>query len=168
VTNQIAAARRTANRLANTRPPAATISVGASGAGGVERFAMFPANVTVPVGTALTFRMSSGSYDVHTATFGPGDPEKAADRALYVPQLAASFNSPSFAPAATYPSEAPGQPPATLTPTLHGNGFWNTGVMDAVGTTPLPGSNSVRFGQAGSYVFYCLIHPFMKGTVVVQ
>ncbi|MEA2254813.1 MAG: Cupredoxin-like domain, partial [Solirubrobacteraceae bacterium] len=29
-------------------------------------------------------------------------------------------------------------------------------------------SNAVTFSQAGTYTFYCLIHPFMKGTVVVQ
>jgi plastocyanin len=26
----------------------------------------------------------------------------------------------------------------------------------------------VTFAAAGTYNFYCLIHPFMKGTVVVQ
>jgi plastocyanin len=72
-----------------------------------------------------------------------------------------------FDPRGVYPSE---QPPtaAALTPALHGNGFWNTGVMDTVAGTPLPGSNSVTFGAPGKYDFYCLIHPFMKATVTVQ
>ena len=31
-------------------------------------------DLTVPVGTTVKFRMSAGSYEVHTATAGPGDP----------------------------------------------------------------------------------------------
>jgi plastocyanin len=26
----------------------------------------------------------------------------------------------------------------------------------------------VTFAQAGSFTFICLVHPFMKGTVIVQ
>ena len=51
------------------------VSVGASGAGGVEYFGFFPANKSVKVGTTVTFRMSSKSFEVHTATTGPGNPE---------------------------------------------------------------------------------------------
>ena len=73
----------------------------------------------------------------------------------------------SLDPRGVYPSE---QPPATgtLTPALHGNGFWSTGVMDTAAGTPLPASNSVTFGAPGTYEFYCLIHPFMHATVTVQ
>jgi plastocyanin len=34
--------------------------------------------------------------------------------------------------------------------------------------SPLPSSNTVTFGAPGTYTYYCMIHPFMKGTVVVQ
>jgi plastocyanin len=51
---------------------------------------------------------------------------------------------------------------------LHGNGFWNSGVLDGSSATPLPNSSKVTFGAPGTYNFYCLIHPFMKGSVVVQ
>ena len=71
--------------------------------------------------------MHPASYDVHTATTGPGNPESEPNS--YLGQIAASFNSPVFDPRAVYPSEPPG-PAGTLTPALHGNGFWNTGVMD--------------------------------------
>jgi plastocyanin len=40
--------------------------------------------------------------------------------------------------------------------------------MDGSSATPLPASSQLTFGAAGTYNFYCLIHPFMKGTVVVQ
>jgi plastocyanin len=162
---QIAADLKTAKGLANTVVPAGNVSVGASGKGGVELFAMLPATQTVPVGTTLKFSMSKLSFDDHTATFGPGDPENQPT--AYLGKLAQSVANTPFLPEAVYPSE---QPPAvgSLTPTLHGNGFWNTGIMDASSATPLPNSGSVTFTAAGTYQFYCLIHPFMHGTVTVQ
>jgi hypothetical protein len=104
-----------------------------------------------------------------TATTGPGNPEDQPNS--YLGTLAASFQEQVIDPRATFQSEEP-PTSATLTPTLHGNGFWNSGIMDRAGGAlprlPLPGSNSVRFGAPGTYVFYCLIHPFMRGTVIVQ
>jgi plastocyanin len=162
---QIAADLKTAKGLASTTVAPGNVSVGASGKGGVELFAMLPATQTVPVGTTLKFSMSALSFDVHTATFGPGDPENQPTS--YLGKLAQSIVTTPFLPEATYPSE---QPPAvgSLTPTVHGNGFWNTGFMDASSATPLPNSGSVTFAAAGTYQFYCLIHPFMHGTVTVQ
>jgi plastocyanin len=165
VTQQVADALRVATSLRTKAPPTGTVSVGASGRGGVERFAFFPAALTVPVGTVLKFEISSGSRDVHTATTGPGNPETEPNS--YLGQLETTFNSPAGGQAVIYPSEPP---PAVgnLTPTLHGNGFWNSGVMDAVNASPPPQSNSVRFAAAGAYQFYCMIHPFMHATITVQ
>jgi plastocyanin len=163
---QVDAALKTAKALANTTSPANTISVGASGAGGIERFAFFPNTLTVPTGTTVTFKMSPKSYDLHTATTGPGDPEK--EPTSYLGKLSASLQSPAFDPAAIYPSDQPGAP-ASLTPTSHGNGFWGSGFMDASSATPtLPASNAVMFAAPGTYTFYCLIHPFMKATVTAS
>jgi plastocyanin len=127
---------------------------------------MLPAEKTVPVGTRLTFRMTPGSYEDHTATFGPGNPE--SEPSSYLGVLAAGFNAPVFDQRAVYPSESPAGAGATLTPTLHGNGFWNTGVMDRSIRTPLPESDAVTFGAPGTYTYYCLIHTFMRGTITVQ
>ena len=55
-----------------------------------------------------------------------------------------------------------------VNPTLHGNGFWNSGALDTVSATPLPKSASVKFDTPGTYTYYCLIHPFMRGTITVQ
>jgi hypothetical protein len=85
----------------------------------------------------------------------------------YLGELAATFEGAVFDPRATYQSEPP-PTQATLTPLLHGNGFWSSGFMDRAPGTPPPSSNSVRFGTPGTYTFYCLIHPFMRGTVNVQ
>ena len=162
---QVATALSTSKKLDNTQVPAGTIDVGAAGKHGEELFAFVPNAVTVPVGSSLTFRMHPASYDVHTATTGPGNPE--SEPSSYLGQIAASFNSPVFDPRAVYQSEPPG-PAGTLTKALHGNGYWNTGVMDTASGSPLASSNSVRFGAPGTYDFYCLIHPFMKATVTVQ
>jgi plastocyanin len=162
---QIARDTKTSKALSSTTVTAGNVSVGASGKGGVELYAMLPATQTVPVGTTLKFSMSTLTFEDHTATFGPGDPEH--DPASYLGKLAASLDTPVFAPEAVYPSEPSGTT-GNLSPTLHGNGFWNSGIMDASSVTPLPNNNSVTFTAPGTYTFYCLIHTFMKGTVVVQ
>ena len=56
----------------------------------------------------------------------------------------------------------------TETPTAHGNGFWNSGALDNVKSSPQPTSNSVTFTAPGTYQFYCMVHPQMHGTVIVQ
>jgi len=162
---QVAAARRTAVRLAAIRPPANVVSVGAAGRGGVELMDFLPERLTVPVGTTVRFAMPVGSTEDHTATTGPGNP--MTEPRSYLGTIAASFQSPKFDPRATYPSE---RPPSTaaLSPQLHGNGFWNSGVMDAHAATPPPGVSAVTFAAAGTYRFFCLIHPFMDATVTAQ
>jgi plastocyanin len=149
-----------------TKPAANTISVGAEGKGGVSYFGMLPNTLTVPAGTRVTFAMAAGSSDIHTATFGPGDPDK---KTSYLGAIAASFQgSPVLDARGVYPSEPPGSPTAELTPTIHGNGFWNTGIMDAVAASPLPASGAVTLTTPGTYQFVCVIHTFMKGTITVQ
>ncbi len=167
VKRQIAAALKAAKPLPATKAPANSVVVGPQGKGGVAYFGFAPAKLTVPVGTAVTFQMAPGSYEDHTVSFGPANFKDERDTTTYLNKLAASFNSPAFDPAATYPSDPPGTV-ATLTPALHGNGFWNAGVMDQSSATPLPPSGKVTFGQAGTYDYYCLIHPFMHGQVIVQ
>jgi plastocyanin len=163
---QVASALKTAKALGNTTVAPGNVSLGASGKGGVERFAMFPATQTVAVGTTLRFSMSASSYEVHTATFGLGDPLNQPTS--YLGDLVARFQNDPVTPSqAVYPSDPPGTV-ASLSPTLHGNGFWSSGQLDVSSTSPLPNSNAVKFTAPGTYTFYCLIHPFMKGTVTVQ
>lgn len=146
-----------AQQVAQIKPPANTVSVGASGPGGVELFAMFPSTLAVRAGTTVSFTMPTRSREVHTATFGPEG---------YRNDLANAFGSnPANAPSALYPSDVP---QITLTPTSHGNGFANTGAMDQDDTSPLPSSNTITFSTPGTYRFECLIHPFMRGTIVVN
>jgi plastocyanin len=162
VKKQADAALKAAKGLADTKPGANTVDLGVAGKGGVEYFGMAPSNLTVAPGTTVKFQMTKGSYEAHTATFGPGNIE---DPASYLGGIAASFESPAIDPKGTYPSDVT---PVSISPTLHGNGFWSSGVLDAASASPLPGSSSVTFNTPGSYKYYCLIHPFMVGTVTVQ
>ena len=164
VAKQVSKDVSAARKLRKAKPPANTVLLGNSDRSGVEYFGMLPETLTVSVGTTVKFQMSKPSFEVHTGTFGPGDAEK--DPNSYLGQLAASFEGDQFDPRATYPSEPPGTT-GSFTSALHGNGFWNTGLLDS-NPSPLPASGQVTFAQAGSFSFVCLIHPFMKGTVIVQ
>jgi plastocyanin len=164
VTDQVNRAVATLKKVKKVKPPASTVYLGVAGKGGVERFVMSPAAATVPVGGTLTFSMAPGSREVHTATFGPGNIE---DPNSFIGKIAKSFEEPAIDQSGIYPTESPGTV-GSLTPTLHGNGYWNSGVLDATSATPLPPAAKLTFGAAGTYTYYCLIHPFMKGTVTVQ
>jgi plastocyanin len=162
---QVAQAVKIAKGLTKATLPANTVTVGNAGAHGVEYFGFLPGTLTVPAGTTVKFQMSAKSLEIHTATAGPGNPETEGDS--YLGKLARSFEAPVIDPAAVYPSDPPSAP-ASLKPASHGNGFWNSGVLDAFSATPqLPGSSSVTFAAAGTYKLYCLVHPFRVGTVVV-
>jgi plastocyanin len=152
-------------KLASTKAPSGTVLVGPAGAHGVEYFGFAPASQSVPVGTTLKFAMPAASLDLHTATTGPGDPNDPKQASTYLGQLEAAFNGPAPEPRVILPSDPVGTP-ASLTPSLHGNGFWNSGIL-ANHISPLASSNSVTFNAPGTYTFYCMIHTFMKGTVTV-
>jgi plastocyanin len=167
VKTQVKAFWKIAKTLTKKTVPANSVSVGSAGPHGVEYYGFLPGTITVPVGTTLTFQMSQASLETHTATTGPGNPETEPNS--YLGQVAASLQGTGpFDPRALYPSEPAGAA-ATLKPTLHGNGFWSSGAIDNSSASPtFPASNSVKFGAAGQYEVYCLIHPFMHGTVKVQ
>jgi hypothetical protein len=101
--------------------------------------------------------MPPRSSEVHTFTFGP-EP--------YVTQLVENLIGQFLDPRGVYPSEPPGGVP-TYTAFNHGNGFYNSGLLDSVGPSPLPSSTQLRFGAPGSFSLICVIHPFMKSTVTV-
>jgi plastocyanin len=159
VKSQVTRDIKTAIKLSKKTVPAGQVSVGNAGRGGVELFNMFPGTLHVKVGAVVTFSMSNGSREVHTATFGP---------ASYLKPLAKAFAAgPTLPPAAAYASDPPSAA-IPLSPTSHGNGFANTGIMDVDKTTPNPMSGQIKFTKAGTYQFFCLVHPFMHGTVVVK
>jgi plastocyanin len=128
--------------------------------GNVAWFRWFPKTKTVKAGTTVTFSISSKS-EIHSATFGP----RPKDFVLATPQPAGPPLL-QFNPLILLPSD----PPPTLPPYTgqnHGNGFFNTGTMDTDRASPLPASVKVTFTTPGSYVYECMIHPGMEGTITV-
>jgi len=162
---QVAKAIGVAKGFENHKAAANTVDVGVSGSGGVNLFGFVPEKLTVPVGTTVTFQAANGNSEIHTASTGPGNPDK--EPKSYLGKVAASFEGDTPDPKAVFPSD-PGAAVVGLSPTLHGNGFWSSGVTDGVGSTPLPASGKVTFAAAGTYEFYCLIHTFMHATVTAQ
>jgi plastocyanin len=156
------AAVKAAKGLETKAQPANTVALGVTAKGGVEYLGMVPSSLTVKPGTTVKFAMGKGSFEPHTATFGPGD---ITDPNSYLGAIAKSFESPAIDPRGLYPSDVT---PVSLSPTTHGNGFWNSGALDALAASPLPGEASVKLDTPGTYKFYCVIHPFMQGSVTVQ
>lgn len=144
---------------AKIKPPANTVSVGSSGPGGSELFAMFPATLHVKTGTVVTFSVSPGTREVHTVTFG--------SKAFLTQLLGGFLAAPAPTEQGLYPSDSPARGPIMLSPTSHGNGFAGTGGLDRDQTTPFGPSAQVKFTAPGTYYYICLIHPFMHGTIIV-
>lgn len=153
--DRVAAARRVAGqgRVAGPR----TVLTGV----GTTRFSSFvflPEDRTVSAGTVLNFRWA-GRNEVHTVTFGP---------AAYLSQVGRALFGDTLGALAAYPSEPPAPGPAELTPTNHGNGFLNSGILTDPGVGPGPHGFRVRFSTPGAYRYMCLIHPdTMAGTITV-
>ena len=157
---QVQADVKALKAAAKIKPAANTVSVGSAGPGGAELFAMFPSTLHVKVGTVVTFSMSRDTREVHTVTFGSQ---------AYLTTLAHGLLSdPLLTQQDLYPSDLPALGPIALSSTSHGNGFANLGGLDRDGSTPLPASGQIRFTAPGTYSYVCLIHPFMRGTIVVR
>ena len=144
---------------AKIKPPANTVSVGLAGPGGAELFGMFPSTLRVKAGTVVTFSMSAGTREVHTVSFGsPADLAKLSRGLLSDPLLTQQD---------LYPSDLPALGPIVVSQSAHGNGFATLGALDRDPATPLPASGKVAFPTPGTYHYACLIHPEMRGTIIV-
>jgi plastocyanin len=157
VATQQARDMKIAKKLVKTKITGDRVSLGVAGRHSVEILAMFPRTLHVHSGATVSFAMATLTGEAHTATFGP---------ASYLKPLEDSFTGTTFAATAIYPSSPPG---TTLpVPGTHGNGFANTGALDRDAATPLPPGAKFQFTAPGTYQFVCMIHPFMRGTVVVS
>ncbi len=165
---QYAAAVRRVAALAKAKlPPARTVQAG-NDDGPLVFFGFRPARTTVRAGQAVTFRMSRRSAESHNVAFGP---------AAYLDGLSARLLAPTrhpdgaFAvtlnPEVVYPSQPPSSPLVVQEET-HGNGFVNSGFLDADPKTPLPSAATVRFPTPGTYAYLCNLHPSMRGQVTVK
>jgi plastocyanin len=131
----------------------------------------YPAKKTVPVGTTVTFRMSTTTNEVHTVTFGSdvvlakGGFAEKLEQGVLAPLPGTGQNGPpvlGLPGAVLFPSDPT---PLAFNGTQHG-GFVSTGLLGP--DKPLPPASSVTFTSPGTYNFICLIHPEMKGQIVVQ
>jgi plastocyanin len=134
---------------------------------------IFPTTKTVPVGTAVEFRMSAGTGEIHTASFFAA---KDLVKGGYAEKLARSLGAPlpgtgqggppvlGFPGAIVYPSQ-PGE--LTYDGTQNG-GFVSTGILDGDAKSPIPQSRKITFTAPGTFSYICLIHPEMKATLTVQ
>jgi plastocyanin len=146
-------------KLTSTKVPADHVSAGASAPDGVELFHFFPATLSVKAGTVVTFSVSRDSrVEGHTASFGP---------AGYLTALSNS-SSDAATQETVFPSSNPALGPIQVSPTSHGNGFANTGLLINEPTSSFPKSEKIDFTTPGTYHFQCLIHPFMTGTIIVR
>ncbi len=157
---QVKTIERGAKRVFTTTLPRNTVDLGVTAPGGIEDFGMFPSRLVVRRGTVVTFRMTKFSREVHTASFGPGK---------YLTTVANSILGPAPQQQAFYPSDNPALGPPRVTPSAHGNGYVNTGFLDAdKATKTIPVSGKLKFTKPGTYHYICLIHTFMHGTIVVR
>jgi plastocyanin len=125
----------------------------------------FPATKSVPVGTTVTFSMPKVTTEIHTISFGPADYLQSTADAFIGPDPANPQAPPVLSGQVAYPSDPPPFP--GYDGTSHGNGFFSTGVLDREAATPSPGEAQVTFTKAGTYNFICMVHPNMKGSIVV-
>jgi plastocyanin len=149
-----------ATRLAKFNPKGNNVVAGHD-SGNVAWFRFFPAIRTIKAGASVHFSISSSS-EIHTITFGP---QPSADLVLVHPQPSGPPLL-QFNPFMFLPSDVPPLPP--YTGSNHGDGFFNTGIMDTNPQSPPPSSVDVTFTHPGTYMYECTIHPGMQATVKVE
>jgi len=159
VKKQVKLATKLAKKLDRFKGRPGDVIQAGSDAKGVAHLAFYPAAKTVKAGRPVTFTMSKFSTEIHNVAFGPD---------AYIAELAKSFFGPEgLDPKTLYPSEAPGSP-AVYDGTNHGNGYINTGILDAEKGTPMPTSQTITFSKPGTYDYFCIVHGAeMKGKITV-
>ena len=156
---QVRASTKLAKKLVAFDGPNGNVVRAGNDAKGIAQIAFFPARKTVKVGDTVKFEMSKHSIEIHNVHFGPKD---------YVDPFAQRFLGEVLEPFVVYRSDAPGTA-VSFDGTNHGNGYYNSGILDSDAASPFPSSDSVTFTKAGTYTYYCAVHGNdMSGEIVVQ
>jgi plastocyanin len=160
IARQLEQTTKLARRLSAAKGPANAVQAGSDDKG-VAVIGFFPASKTIQAGDSVTFEMSKRSIEFHNIAFGP--------EAYIGEQIKTFFGEDgTLNPFVTYRSEKPGTAIA-FDGANHGNGFVNTGIIDADPASDFPSKETVRFTRAGTYTYYCVVHgPDMKGTITVR
>jgi len=156
---EYAKALKDAKRLGKLKPSGNNVVAGNDN-DTVAWFRFFPATRTIKAGQSVRFSITSKS-EIHTMSFGP----QATSSFVEVQPQPAGPPRLQFSPLVIMPSDNPLVP---YTGSNHGNGFFNTGVIDTNPASPNPSSVEVTFTNPGSYLFECTIHPGMQGTIKVE
>jgi plastocyanin len=118
--------------------------------------AFYPHQLTIHVGNTVEW---IGGF--HTITFGPAAMIKQLEKSLFVP-VPRKSGPPllEFNPKVAFPSGGS---------TYDGTGFVNSGVLplNMPPNSKAPPSFKLTFTKAGTYTYYCLLHPGMDGTITV-
>jgi plastocyanin len=167
---QLAQGLATLKKLDKTKVGAAnTVVAGPDAKGGPVLFRFSPNALTTKVNTPVSLQMTAGTTEIHTFTFAKDVKAagKRAEKELLAP-LPGGGGPPTlaFSPKWVYPSDAPGST-VSYDGSNHGDGFLNSGVLDGSSQTPFGQKFSVSFAKAGTYNFFCAIHPFMVGKITV-
>jgi plastocyanin len=136
----------------------------------ISLLAYYPKAKTVKTGETVRFKMSAPTNEIHTVTFGPEAYNKGLADTFFGPEPGAYSLPPRLLvnPVAAYPSDPPTGPIAYNGAT-HGNGFLNSGVLDADAKSPQAAEAAYVFTKAGTYTYYCLVHGAeMKGTITAK
>jgi len=122
--------------------------------------AFLPAAFRVRVGDTITWKIESD--EIHTVTFTSG--ERPPEDFIPVPGGGPTdlMINPQFA----FPTRFPGTPVEVYS----GTGYVASGILSKEAPPGAPPNNtfSLTFDTPGTFEFFCQVHPFMQGTVIVE
>jgi len=146
-------------------PSGNVVRIGNDDRKGMATVSFFRSKKQIKVGQSVRFEMTKGTGEEHTVTFGPADYLTPIEQITAETPQGGQIKIPLDA-RLFYPSDR--LPLPDYDGTNHGNGFFNTGVLDGDDGGLVPRTATIRFTKAGSYTYICLLHTYMKGTIVVS
>ncbi|MBM3935252.1 MAG: hypothetical protein FJ319_13310 [SAR202 cluster bacterium] len=138
-----------------------TVLVG-GGRGTSSLNAYFPQRLPIRAGDTVTWVMNKvGGDDPHTVTF-TDTPDTLAD---IIQKPNGGPLDQYFHPSLLSPTRLPGDPVEKY----EGTGYYNSGIMFGYDVgVPMVDQFQLTFNTPGEYRYYCGIHEFHKGTIVVE
>jgi plastocyanin len=149
-------------------PAGNTITAGPDAKTGEVLFRFTPAKKSVKVGDPVTLTMAPGTTETHTFTFARDLKSLEPVASAFIGPLPGG--DPSAPPTLGFNSQVIYPSDQQLTGydgTQHGDGFFNTGSLDASAKTPVPQKATITFAAPGTYQYLCMIHPDMHGEITV-
>ena len=119
-----------------------------------------PETIHVTVGTTVTWRLNGD--EIHTVTLLGGH-----DHPPFATPAPANSEGVIVNPAVAFPTRMPGAPVETFS----GMEYLNSGILshEPPGPdAPVNDTFSVTFTEVGTFTYHCVLHPWMRGTVVVH